>query len=230
VTAAGVSPERIQLIHNWTPEEDAEPLPIGTSELREELDLVGRFVVLYSGNLGVTHTFDEVLAVAAGSDVAEDAVFVFIGDGARKAEVERAASSISPTRIRSVPFQPPERLHQSLALADVHLVTLRPGFEGVVVPSKAYGAMGSGRPVIYVGDERGEIARVIHEESAGLVVAPGDADGLARAVEHYRTNPEAQRLDGGRAARVARGRLGRDAAMDAWTTMLVSRFATRSED
>jgi glycosyltransferase involved in cell wall biosynthesis len=162
--------------------------------------------------------------------VAESVAFVFVGDGARKAEVEQAASTVAPTKIRLLPFQPPERLHQSLALADVQLVSLRPGFEGVVVPSKAYGAMGSGRPVIYVGDERGEIARVIHEESAGLVVAPGDADGLARAVEHYRTNPEAQRLDGERAAQIARGKYGRAAALEAWTAMLVSRFARPSGD
>ncbi len=222
VQAAGVDRDRIHLIHNWAADADEPALPIGASELREEHDLHGRFVVEYSGNLGVSHTFDEIIEVARERRSADDAetMFVFIGDGSRRKEIEAARRRHDLDNVALLPFQPAHRLQQSLALADVHLVTLRPGFEGIVVPSKAYSALASGRPLIYVGDSRGEIARIIEDHDVGVVVEPGDVEALGDAILRYQQHPEVLARDGVRAASVARDELGRDRALDAWSALL----------
>ena len=221
VESTGVERTRIHLIHNWSHDGDQPAFPIGESELREELGLRGKFVVEYSGNLGLSHTFDEILAVARNRRAEDDGVsFVFIGDGRRRADVEDAKERDSLDNVILLPFQPTHRLRQSLALADVHLVTLRSGFEGIVVPSKAYGALASGRPVIYVGDARGEIARTIIEHRVGVVVEPGDVRGLSRSISRYVGDAQLTSEEGARAATLARGELGRDTALAAWSDLV----------
>ncbi len=108
----------------------------------------------------------------------EDIRFLFVGGGTRMKEVERFVSANRLTNVLLKPYQPESELSRSLSVGDVHYVSLRPGFEGLVVPSKAYGAMAAGRPVIYQGDDKGEIARMVRNERIGLVVAPGNRKEL----------------------------------------------------
>src|SRR5574342_267951 len=111
-------------------------------------------------------------------DAARPVVWLFIGSGALlgtlQAEVERRRL----TSVRFKPYQPKQRLAESLSAADVHLVSLRPTLEGLIVPSKFYGIAAAGRPTIFVGDEDGEIAQLIARHECGRTVATGDGKAL----------------------------------------------------
>lgn len=181
----GIPKDRIHVIVNWTNEKQIFPVAPSENRLRRQLGLEDEFVVLYSGNMGVVHFFDDLLEVARRLHEISDLRFVFIGDGIRRKEIERAKDSNRLFNILLLPFQPDDRLAESLSLGDVHFVSLREGFEGLVVPSKAYGALAAGRPIIYQGNKNGEIARLIVEEQVGTVVSSGDVDTLERVVLRY---------------------------------------------
>lgn len=202
----GVAPERIHLIRNWADTDTVRPVPRADNRMLARHGLEGRFVVMYSGNLGVSHEFRELLAVAERLRNQPDLLFLLVGDGSRRKEVEGEARRRDLANVMLLPFQPYEELGETLSMGDVHFVSLRPGFEGLVVPSKAYGVLAAGRPIVYEGSREGEIARMIEEEDVGVVVDPGDADGLAAAILRARDEPAWTKEAGERARRVAEGR------------------------
>lgn len=220
VEAAGVPPERISRIHNWGDESSIIPIPAESNSMRKENGFGDRFVVLYSGNMGVSHTFDEILQVAIELRSDDGIAFVFTGRGSRKKEIEKAIQQHQLTNVTLLPFQPPDRLAESLSMADVHLVTLRTGFEGLVVPSKTYGALASGRPVIYVGDRDGEISQMLCEQRVGVTVSAGDAAGLKEAIMAYRNDPARRKKEGNCAREISMTVLDKNSAIMAYAELL----------
>lgn len=217
----GVRPDRIHLVPNWPPT-DVRLMPRLENSLRGELGIGSRFVVMYSGNMGVSHRFDDILEVAHRFRDEDRIRFVFAGDGPRRREVERAVAERELGNVLLLPFQPVEKLHESLALGDLHFVSLRKGFEALVVPSKTYGVLGVGRPVIYQGARTGEIARMIDEEGIGIVVDIGDVDSLERALRAYWTAHERVEAEGRRAVALAMGRYSRSAALERYANAFAS--------
>lgn len=207
LAADGVARERMHLVTNWADEGAVRNCPLTGNPFRTELGLEGRFVVLYSGNMGVAHTFDEVMQAARLLLERPDVHFVFVGDGARRREIEAAVRRHRLENVTLLPFQPRERMGDSMGLGNVHLITQRPGMEGVVVPSKAYSAFAAGRAVIYVGHEGGEIARTVAEHDLGAVVAPGAGAALADVIRSYADQPGKAERQGARAAALAGGTL-----------------------
>lgn len=175
---SGAIPEKVVTIRNWADPEMIHPVPTPQNRFRGEWGLDGKFVVEYSGNLGVSHSFEDILAVAEELADHDEIRFLFIGGGARYKEVERTVSSKGLGNVVMRPYQDVSDLSHSLSAGDVHYITLRRGFEGLVVPSKAYGIMAAGRPMIYQGDREGEIAQMIAQEEFGIVVAEGDRTAL----------------------------------------------------
>ena len=187
---AEVPPEKIKVISNWADRALITPLPPEESALRKEWIPDGRFVVGYAGNLGRAHDIDTVLsamtllqerATKSPSDLAAKVMFVFVGGGAQRASLEREALKRGLSNFRLRPYQPKERLGETLARADVHLVSLNPKLEGLIVPSKFYGIAAAGRPTIFIGAKHGEIARILEENGCGFTVAPGDGAALTSA-------------------------------------------------
>jgi glycosyltransferase involved in cell wall biosynthesis len=153
------------LIHNFADADLApQPRPAGDA-----------FVVGYSGNLGRAHEFE---TIAGAMERLPDVRFLFTGGGAQLDAVKRAAGANATFR----PYAPREELSASLSAADAHLVSLRPALEGLIVPSKFYGVLAVGRPVLFVGAPDGELARIIDAHRCGMVVAMGDIDGLTAAI------------------------------------------------
>jgi glycosyltransferase involved in cell wall biosynthesis len=202
----GVPRDRIRIVHNWAPPE-AVPRPEEAAAFRQEHGLDQSFVVMYSGNMGYSHRMDTVLAVAAELRPLRDVQFVFVGKGVREREIEAAVAAGAPN-VRMLPLQPRERVGASISAGHVHFVSLREGCEGRLVPSKAYGIMSCGRPLIYEGSERGEVARIVRESGCGVVVPPGDRNALRDAVLRYY---------GDRAGTEAAGRRGLDAVRRHYT-------------
>ena len=187
------------MILNWANEKEIYHLPDYKNELRTEFGLSGVFVVLYSGNIGTAHYFSDILEVARRLSGCSQIRFVFIGEGSRRKEVEASIKRAELENVVLLPFQRQERLHESLNLADVHFISLRAGFEGLMVPSKTYGALLTARPVIFQGPETSEVARFIQEERCGSVVPLGDVEKLERLILDYLEHPK-KKCEQGRAA------------------------------
>lgn len=181
VRSKGVQPSRVHVIPNWADGVEVRPVSAEANALVREQGLEGKRVVLYSGNMGRAHDVTTLIDAARLLRGRQDIVFVFIGDGAKRAEVEAAARENSS--IRLLPYQPRERLAASLSAGEVHLVTQAAFTVGLVEPSKLYGAMAAGRPIVYVGPPGTEAARTIERERIGAVVPNGHAAAAADAIE-----------------------------------------------
>ena len=185
----GASRESLAIIPNWADPQVVAPVPHAQNDLRREWGLEGKMVIGYSGNLGRVHDVDTIVEAMdrvqqrnlATTD-APEIVFVFIGGGAKRRELEQAVAARGLTCVQFRPYQAQERLSETLALADVHLVSLLPDIEGLVVPSKIYGIMAVGRPTIFVGSMQGEIARLVQRHGFGVSVEIGDGERLAEAI------------------------------------------------
>jgi glycosyltransferase involved in cell wall biosynthesis len=185
----GVDGKRVHVIHNWADGEAIVPVDLETDPLRMQWDLAGKFAVGYSGNLGRVHEFDTLLGAASRLKDDPGVAFVIVGRGPRLAEVQARVRRDELTNVRFEPHQPRDKLAQSLGAVDVHLCVLQPGFEGLVHPSKLYGILAAGRPVIVVGDPKGEAAHIVARSGCGLSVATGDPAALVSAIGDLRRDP-----------------------------------------
>ncbi|HET7536698.1 MAG TPA: glycosyltransferase family 4 protein [Candidatus Didemnitutus sp.] len=191
VLAQGTRADQVVVMPNWAPRElDTPANPAEVDALRRAWGLAEKFVVAYSGNLGRVHEFDTVLGTAKMLRAHPEIVVFFIGDGPRLAEVQADAERRQLTNIRFLPPQPRAKLAASLAVADVQLVTLRPGFERLVNPSKLAGILAAGRPAIYVGAPGGEISELLEREKCGFSAPAGNPLELYGAIRGIRFQPE----------------------------------------
>jgi len=203
--AKGLRPERLRVIHNWSDAAIGD-VPEAENRFLDRHRLRGMFVVEYSGNMGRGHEFGTLLNAAERLRHREDMAFLFIGDGAKRPEIERAVAERRLKNVKLLPYQPREELPQSLGAASVQAISLSNGLEGLIVPSKLYGALAAGKPIIHFGSRESEIGRVLERESCGRAIAHGDVDGAVAFLEELAGNPEAARAMGarGRAAFLAR--------------------------
>jgi glycosyltransferase involved in cell wall biosynthesis len=134
--------------------------------------------VLHAGNIGLSQDLEIVLHAASQLRDRSDVVFVFVGDGAKKKDLQDIAARRDLRNVLFLPFQPREAMDQSYATADVSLVSLKHGLAGVIVPSKIYNVLASGRPCIAAVEQDSEVADIITQHDCGFVIAPGDASAL----------------------------------------------------
>lgn len=219
LVAQGAPKDRLRVVPNWSDGGVIRPLAHEDNPFRREHGLEGRFVAMYSGNLGVGHDVATFIEAARRLEAERpEVLFLFIGDGGRRAEAEGLARGLG--NVRFLPYQPYAALRQSLTAADVHLISLREGLEGLLVPSKLYGALASGRPVMYVGPESCEVARVVREHEVGWEGRPGDAAGLARAITQAAGSSGWRAERGQRARHVFEEHFDRPRAVDRWRKVL----------
>ena len=107
---------------------------------------------MHSGNIGLSQNLDVVLDAASRLRDRPNLVFAFVGDAARRQALETSAASRGLDNVRFFPYRPKDRLDDSFATADVFIVSLKPGIEGYIVPSKVYGILAAGRPFIAAVD------------------------------------------------------------------------------
>ena len=189
IRAKGVRDSRIAEIPVWSRRDEVYPIPRDGHPMRGALGLDGRFVAMYSGNLGLAHSAAEFIEAARRLRDRSEIVFLFVGGGPRLREVRAAKESEGLDNIRLLDYVPRERLHESLSMADAHLVSMRPEMAGIVVPGKLYGAMASARPVLFVGPHHCETADAIREADCGVTVRLGEADALVDAIEQLAASP-----------------------------------------
>ncbi|MDH5508427.1 MAG: glycosyltransferase family 4 protein [Anaerolineae bacterium] len=220
VEAMSIALEKVHLIPNWANPEVVFSIPPEDNQLRQELGLNGKFVVLYSGNMGISHDFQDLLDVVHHCQEEIGLHFVFIGAGRRQKEIENYITIHQPKNVCLLPFQPLERLAESLSLGDIHFISLREGFEGLVVPSKFYGALAAGRAVIYQGNIKGEIARIILEEEIGMTIESGETNSLFNAISGYYKNQDQAKTHGERAYQLFKAKYQAKTALAAYANLL----------
>lgn len=202
VEEKGADPSRVSVIHNWA---DCEAIVPGSKEnpFARAHGLGDKFVAMYSGNVGLSQNLDVLVEAAARLASKPRLVVAIVGDGAKREALEREVARRHLANVRFFPYQPKDSLHDSFASADVFVVSLKPGIEGYIVPSKVYGILAAGRPYIAAVDPSCEVATIAREHACGIPVPAGDPDALASAIASLHDDPLASRAMGVRARTAA---------------------------
>ena len=223
VGECGVPAERVRLIPNWAPDTDTmAPVLPEKNFFRRQWGLEGKFVVAYSGNLGRVHALEPLLAAAVLLRDEPSIVFLFVGAGTQRASLEAKARAQRLKNVQFQPAQPRAHIAASLSVGDVHLVTLRTGCERLVFPSKLYGALAVGRPIVYVGPLQCELAQSVTKNGAGVAVDANDPLQIATTLRRLQKDGAQRRLMGQAALRWHRESGSLKAAVDAWERLLAA--------
>lgn len=216
----GVAPVDTSVIANWAPQGLA-PQPASAGDaLRAEWGLRGQFVIAYSGNLGRVHDLESIIALAEELRPEPRITLLLIGGGPGRASLEAAASSRGLANVQFRPAQPRARLAESLAVADAHLVTLRPECADLVFPSKFYGIVQIGRPTVFIGPRDCELARIVERHGLGLAATTGDLRPLAASLRTWATDHSAHAAATAAAVAYARDHAAPARSLAAWSALL----------
>jgi len=222
-----VPEEDLRTIPVWNKKEEVFPVPPDENPLMEEVGLADKFVVMYSGNAGLGHRFEEVLRAAKHFDGHPDIRFLFVGSGPRKDQILDFAERHDLSNFQYLPYFPREQIKHSLSLADVHLLTLRKSFAGIAVPGKLYGILAAGRPVLMVGPKASDSAETIERHEVGQVVDPGRQEGqdasteaVVGAIRRFYDEPEWRRELGQRGREVFLEHFEQERCCAQWAALL----------
>ena len=169
----------------WQNEDLLFPVKYEENSFVREKGLSNRFVVQYSGNMGLWNELETIGKVV--NKGIGNVKFIFVGNGRRKKELIREFLP-GNNNVMILPFQPNESFNSVLSASHAHLVSLKKGLESIAVPSKIYGIMAASRPVIALVPKNSEISYIINEENCGIVVEPTDQQGLINAINLLKEN------------------------------------------
>lgn len=191
--------EKTHTMPPWPHEDKLESLPHDENPFRKEHGLDGKFVVMYSGNHSPANPIRTLLDAAERLQDDPRLVVMCIGGGGGKKEVEeRVAKGVK--NIRSLPYQPFDRIRFSLSAADVHVVSIGDEVVGIVHPCKVYGAMAVSRPILLLGPSPSHVSDLIQKYRVGWQVRHGDVDGAVGVLREMMAAPRAELEEMGRRA------------------------------
>ncbi len=197
---------RITVLPPWPLDDVAAPIDHSANTFRRAHGLEGRFVVMYSGNHSPANPLTTLLRAAEVLADDEGLVFLFVGGGIGKREVQENRSP----NVRSLPYQPLSGLRESLSAADLHAVTIGDTMVGIVHPCKVYGAMAVARPILLFGPAESHLADLVARDEIGWHLTHGDVDGTVAAIRRIRERSRAElEAMGRRAQAVIADRLSR---------------------
>jgi colanic acid biosynthesis glycosyl transferase WcaI len=182
----GAPPERLRVIANWVEASVITPQPKDNEWTRAQ-GLDDRFVVMHSGNVGHAQNLDSLVRASTFLRDLDDLTVSIIGGGARHPDLVELAERLEADAVRFLPYQPRELLSNSLSAGDIHFVGLARGLAGYVVPSRLYGILAAGRPVIVAADAESETAMLVLDLDCGVVVPPGRPELLAAIIREVRS-------------------------------------------
>ena len=217
--AKGAPAARLRVIPNWVDIAAINPEPKDNAWAAEH-GLAGKFVVMHSGNVGHAQDLDTLIRATTLLRDLDDLQVLIVGNGARRDELGRLAERLEADKVEFLPYQPREVLSSSLSSADVHVVGLARGLAGFVVPSRLYGVLAAGRPVIVAADPSTETAAVVEEADAGIVVPPGRVAELAAAIRAAHDGAYDLQAMGGRARAYAEVAASRETAFARYRAVL----------
>ena len=184
----GVASDRVVYFPHWSAIEPVDPLKFEDSPFVKKWNLEQKFVVQYSGNMGLWHDLETFVKAAHYLRQYEDIIFVFIGEGLRKPSARKLAYELKLENILWQEFVDLRDLQDSLAACHVSLISLRDGLEGIAVPCKYYGILSSARCVLASVPLESEISKSILEDHTGVRVDPGDVTQVAESILRLRSD------------------------------------------
>lgn len=174
-----VAEDKIKIVYNWAHNEHIRPIDKKENVFLADLKLQDKFIVLYSGNMGMTHDIDVLVDVADRLKENDKIHFLFIGEGAKKAVVEEKDARYGLKNCSVLPYQPLEVLPYSMGAADLAVVTTDAKQSGLSVPSKTYTYLATGAALLCLAEENTELARLTRESRSGRCFVSQDLDGIA---------------------------------------------------
>lgn len=217
----GIAAEKLRIIANWSVQVDQFDAA-AEAGLRGDWRIpADAFVVGYSGNLGRAHDYLTLLA-AAGELAAEgDIVFTVCGGGYGYEQLRAAVEKEKlDNGFRFLPYQDKAQLGISLRVPDVHWLTLKARLSAFIYPSKFFGILQAGRPLIFIGERQSELARIIAESGAGAAVAEGDGAAMAAAIRGFRQDRQGCAAAGEAARAVWLQQFQRSSEIAKWRELL----------
>ena len=215
---------RVEVIPNFVDTKRITPMEHDNA-YRRERGLVGKIVVMYAGNVGLSQSLELIIAAARAMSDREDVAFVINGGGSALSSLRQAAAELP--NVVFVPYQPPERLGEVLAAGDVHVVPLKRGLAKASVPSKLYSVLAAGRPVLASVDPDTEVDQTIRRAGAGLCVPPDDADRFIGALRSLIDSPDARATMGAAGRRFVENWVSPQAVASQYEDLLTAVSAAR---
>ncbi len=217
--ANGAVAEGLRVIPNWVDTGFLEEKP-RENDWSRQVGLTDRFVVMHSGNVGFTQDLDTLVRSATFLRDLDDLAMAVVGDGARRAELMALADLLEVDQVRFLRYQPRDALPYSLSSAHIHVIGLAPGLSGYVVPSRLYGVLAVGRPVIAAADADSETAELVGSVGCGIVVPPSRPELLAAAIRRAHDGEYDLEEMGRRARAYAVAEADRSVAVDRYRKLL----------
>lgn len=182
--------EKIEVIHNCADADRFNIIPKEENIFIKKNDLSDKFILLYSGNIALYYEFRTILQ--SSLKVANDPqiLYLFIGNGGKKKEIEQFAQEHSEAHIKIMNYQPYEDVPYLISSCDISFVTFKNGINGMVMPSKIYTIMACRKPIIALGENNSDIHQMIKSAKCGIFVEQGDVDSLVKAICFYKNNPD----------------------------------------
>jgi colanic acid biosynthesis glycosyl transferase WcaI len=226
----GSQATKVVTIANWSDESKVWPVPRAENQFIRAYGLAEKLVVQYSGNLGRNHNIECLIDAAKLLSDDPRVVFQFIGGGAKRALIEQKARAAGLANVQFLPLQPVANLAAVLSAAHLGVVALGRPFTGLSVPSKAYGIMASGVPMLALVDERSEIGRTVIENRCGLVVPDADGAKVASIVRDLARQPRRYAELGANGRRAFLSHYTLSKAVDCYAAALDQAFRKGAED
>ena len=168
--------DRMAIIPPWSHNSDSDPVDHAENPFRKEHGLENKFVIMYSGNISEAHPITTILEAAKRLQDVPEIVFLFIGGGNGKKQIEKFIDEEGTTNIKTLHFQPMDMIRYSLSAADIHLVAMGEEMVGIVHPCKVYGAMAVARPILLLGPRESHVGVILDKHDIGWQVDHGDVD------------------------------------------------------
>jgi len=198
IVAKGVDPGRVVISRDGI--EIPETLPPADNPVAREIRGDFRFALVHAGNLGFYGAWQTLISAVRMLEN-EGVGLVFVGEGAMKSQVETMAAGCRA--VRFLPFRPAKEVPFVLSSGDMHVVTVKRGLEGVVVPSKLYPTLAAGRPVLGVAPDESDVVRIIRKSGCGLAANPDDPNSVVEAIRGVLHDLEHLQNMGARALEIA---------------------------
>ena len=175
-------------INNWTNEKEIIPLQSQDKHVlsfKKKYGIEGKFVIMYSGNIGLYYDLLNILKVIEKFKEEKEVAFLFAGEGTVLEQIKAYKNKKKLDNVYFAPYQDKEKLVYSLNAGDVHFVVNAKGIKGVSVPSKLYGVMSAGKPVLGILEKESEARLIIEESGCGISVDPGDYTAIEQLIAHF---------------------------------------------
>lgn len=187
LTAYG-SAEKIKVVPLWSASDDFKPVAKEDNVFIKQNCLDGKFIVLYSGNIGYTHSVECVVEIAQEMVNDVDVQFLIIGDGKKKAELMKKVELLNLQNVRFMPFQDFKMLPYSLASADLGVITLDENVSRVSVPSKTFNLLAVGAPLLAISNDDTEMHRLIAKYDCGRCIPKKNIEEMVCYIRMLRDN------------------------------------------